>query len=350
MLLAAEFNRFEMKYASISVAITLLLTGCAGQDGLSVADISLDSLVGPTQKAAPQPMADIGVTACDRMAANEEDDQHVQGVTPVKWADLKAPAAISACEKALQAHPDHPRLLYQLGRSYQKAYRYDEAQAATRKAAEADYPYAARTMGWFCEQGYGVPRDYKEAEAWYRKAAAMGQHSAWNNVGRLYIGENPDLDKAADAFERGAKAGDPVAMANLAYVMRLRDGWRDKERALDWSVKAARAGNTTGMLLAGHYYNEQKDRQSARRWYLQAADKGQVAAVYMVGLYWQLGLGVPKDTARALQYYELAADKGLATAAVKAAMIYAKGDGVPKDENKAMHWLQVGAPKKPKDI
>ncbi|MEI2417895.1 tetratricopeptide repeat protein [Orrella sp. JC864] len=341
-----------MKSATLPVLATLMLAGCAGQGGLGVTSLSLDSLLGGMRTAAPQPVAEIQATACDREAAAEDDSQRAQGVVPVKWDDLKASAAIAACEQALLDHPGHPRLLYQLGRGYQKAYRYADAAAANRQAAAAGYTYAVYTMGWFHEQGYGVPRDLGMAESWYRKAAAMGHGAAWKNIGQLYLvhDENRNLDKAADAFAHPAKAGDPVAMGVLAYVLRERDGRGDKERALDWSVKAAQAGNTTGMLLAGHYYNDRKDRQSALRWYQQAADKGQPTAMYMVGQYWHYGLGVPKDTRRALQYYERAANEGFATAAVQAAMIHAKGDGVPKDERKAMHWLQAGAPSKPAAI
>lgn len=352
---------FSIPNISIRVTATvlplLLLAGCAGQNGLS-SDLSLSNLfAGAEQPAARQAVADIGITPCDRQATAKDDPERVEGVSPVDWDDLQASAAIAACEQALQTHPDHPRLLFQLGRSYQKAYRYTEAQQAMRLAAEAGYAYAVYTMGWFYEQGFGVPRDHKTAESWYRKAIAMANRDAWSDIGLLSWGrigslymlyaETRDWDKSIGAFEHGAKAGNPEVMAILAYALRERDGRRDKERALEWSLKAAEAGNATGMLMTGHYYNDKQEHPSALRWYLQAAGQGQATAMYMAGLYWQYGLGVPSDDKRALQYYEQAAKAGVPNAAVKAAMMHAKGDGVPKDEAKAMYWLRLGAPKKP---
>ena len=41
------------------------------------------------------------------------------------------------------------------------------------------------TVGAFYENGWGVPRDVEQAVVWYRKAAALGEPAAQDNLERL---------------------------------------------------------------------------------------------------------------------------------------------------------------------
>jgi TPR repeat protein len=54
------------------------------------------------------------------------------------------------------------------------------------KAALENYVDAQYQVGYFYDEGLGVPQDYKLAMEWYQKAADNGNISAQYNVGCLY--------------------------------------------------------------------------------------------------------------------------------------------------------------------
>jgi hypothetical protein len=79
----------------------------------------------------------VQVTDCDRLAAMPSDTQKL--AVGVRQAELNVAAARAACHKALTAHPDDGRILYQLSRTYSAG-----GDAATgfhylQKSAEAGY-------------------------------------------------------------------------------------------------------------------------------------------------------------------------------------------------------------------
>ena len=55
------------------------------------------------------------VTECDRLASHGRDPGHV--APAVSSSGMDKPAAIAACQQAVAADPDNPRLNYQLGRA-----------------------------------------------------------------------------------------------------------------------------------------------------------------------------------------------------------------------------------------
>ena len=73
------------------------------------------------------------------------------------------------------------------------------------------------------------------------------------------------------------------------------------------------------------------------------AEKGDADAQYNLGVMYQIGEGVPKDSAEAVKWYRLAADQGLARAQTNLGWMYKIGDGVPKDSPEAMKWYRLAA-------
>ena len=53
------------------------------------------------------------------------------------------------------------------------------------------------------------------------------------------------------------------------------------------------------------------------------AEKGDAKAQTLLGIFYQLGAGVPKDDAEAVKWYRKAADQGYATAQFNLGVIYA---------------------------
>lgn len=66
--------------------------------------------------------------------------------------------------------------------------------------------------------GRGVPQDMKQAEEWYRKAAAQGHFQAEDNLG-LILFQNGDRAGAMPMIERSANRGDPRAQYVLGTAL-----------------------------------------------------------------------------------------------------------------------------------
>ncbi len=117
------------------------------------------------------------VTECDRLASHGRDPGHV--APAVSSSGMDKPAAIAACQRAVAADPDNPRLNYQLGRAYGYSGRGDEAMPYRLKALEADYPQSLFVIGYLYSIGRTIEPDIcKTYELWqraarYRRLAAL---------------------------------------------------------------------------------------------------------------------------------------------------------------------------------
>ena len=64
---------------------------------------------------------------------------------------------------------------------------YAQGVAWYRKAAEQGYAAAQSHLGFAYANGQGVPQDYAQSVAWYRKAAEQGYSEAQSKLGSKYI-------------------------------------------------------------------------------------------------------------------------------------------------------------------
>ncbi len=93
----------------------------------------------------------------------------------------------------------------------------------------------------------------------------------------------------------------------------------------------------------GAYYFAQGDYISALSLWTPLASEGNAAAQYSIGLLYDQGKGVKKDSKRAIQYFQSASDQNLAVAQYYLGMKYFAGLGVTKDTTQARHLLNKAA-------
>ncbi|XBQ17167.1 MAG: hypothetical protein ABL308_04635 [Oceanicaulis sp.] len=86
------------------------------------------------------------VTQCDVVIGHPDDPEAVTGGVEREAADL--PAAIEACEAAVAADPENPRLNYQLARAYGYSGMHAEAQPHRDVALTAGYPQSLFVVGY----------------------------------------------------------------------------------------------------------------------------------------------------------------------------------------------------------
>jgi TPR repeat protein len=151
--------------------------------------------------------------------------------------------------------------------------------AITNAAANGD-ANAQIILGLAYELGQGVPQDYVQAVAWWRKAADQGNADAQHYLGAAYV------------------TGQGVP--------------EDDAQAVVWWRKAAEGGNA------------------------EAQDN--LALLYMYGN------GVPQDYAQAAAWYRKAAEQGNADGQMNVAAMYGSGKGVPNDFVEAYFWADVAVP------
>ena len=112
---------------------------------------------------------------------------------------------------------------YMLGWFYQSgeggvARDYAQALALYRLAAAQNHDGAQNSLGLMYDNGHGVARDRAEALRWYQLAAAQGLPQALFNVAFCYedgLGVRKNKDEAIRWYRRAQAAGDPDAAAAL---------------------------------------------------------------------------------------------------------------------------------------
>lgn len=194
----------------------------------------------------------------------------------VSFEQLDPQMAIPACEAAVQRDPTNGRLLYQLGRGYEKAGRFAEALDRYGRAAAVSYGPAYGAIGNMYSVGIGVEKDERRAFEWFRNAAG---------------------------------AGDPAGQLALGQIYE----------------------NGRGIA---------QDNMEALKWYQKAADQGLAEGQDSVGYFYSAGLGVAKNDGEAVVWMRKAAEQGMATAENNLAIMYASGRGVTKDPAQALMWHQ----------
>ena len=128
---------------------------------------------------------DAPVADCDKYAASDVDPQ--RKATGVPFANINPAVAVPACEDAVRQYPNNARLIFQLGRAYNKAHNLTAALQEYGKAAVQGYAAAQNNLGNMYKVGQGVPEDNSLAIAWYRKAATQGFAAAQKHLDELGI-------------------------------------------------------------------------------------------------------------------------------------------------------------------
>ena len=90
--------------------------------------------------------------------------------------------------------------------------------AAFKVAAEGGNDVCQCMLGMLYYKGLGVDVDYKQAVAWFEKAAAQDYPVAVGRLGSMYFegkGMTPSFRRAREHFERGSELGDSEAAVDM---------------------------------------------------------------------------------------------------------------------------------------
>ena len=82
---------------------------------------------------------------------------------------------------------------------------------------------------------------------------------------------------------------------------------------------------------------------TAMREWRPLAKQGVAKAQFNLGVMYERGQGVPKDSAEAVRWYRRAAEQGFAKAYFNLGNMYDMGQGVPQDYAEAYIWFSLAA-------
>jgi tetratricopeptide (TPR) repeat protein len=125
------------------------------------------------------------VTECDILTSHGRDPGHV--ADPITSSTMDKPAAIIACEAAVAADPENPRLNYQLGRAYGYSNRGEEAMPYRLKALEGDYPQSLFVIGYLYFIGRTIEQDTCKAYELWQRGAHYKRLAALVSLPRHYM-------------------------------------------------------------------------------------------------------------------------------------------------------------------
>lgn len=124
----------------------------------------------------------------------------------------------------------------------------------------------------------------------------------------------------------------------------------ESPRVLDLSTlkQQAGGGDSEAEYALGVAYEKgtgvKKNSEQAANWYRKAAEKGHAKAQNSLGVLYWLGDGVEKDKAQAVQWYRKSARQGDANAMFNLGAAYYNGEGVPSiNDNLALAWFLLAS-------
>ncbi|XP_033122788.1 protein sel-1 homolog 3-like [Anneissia japonica] len=200
-------------------------------------------------------------------------------------------------------------------RNMEAAVRYYEMGAAEHP----ENPIALFDYGIILLRGQGVEKNYEKALEQLEAAADLGHSPAITALGWYYLNVVHDIPTAIKYFEKADAMNDKNAAYNLGFLYlhgRYPGHPVDRAKALDYHLKAARAGHIDSSIILAHIYNEghetmQRSNYLAMMW-----------AQYVAFLNPELGIVLRKgldgyfegDWSAAFIYYIMAAETGVKVA------------------------------------
>ena len=181
---------------------------------------------------------------------------------------------VLAAVLAMQGGPAYADAASDVASAWAAYQRGDHATALRilKPLAEAGNADAEYDLGTMYSDGHGVPRDPRQAEAWWEKAANQGQPDAQFSLGFLLLNGAGEGDNAVAAnpsaglpwLEKAAAQGHPSAEYFLGYLYWSGTGVTfDPQKALQYTLQAAEQGRADAEYQAGTILASQRGAQNA---------------------------------------------------------------------------------------
>ena len=187
-------------------------------------------------------------------------------------------------------------------KNYRKAYHWFQ------KSAGHGYAEAQFMLGEMLRSGKKIGKDLKKAFEWYTLASQQGYIPAKHCLaGMVYDGEgcNRDVKRGKELFEETANSGYAPSQMVLGaiYIGEGLEPWM----AVKWFELAAEQDEQYVPYIANYLSGFMPEK--AFEWRLRAAQAGDTDSQYLVGKMYESGKGINMDVEKARYWYQLAAEK-----------------------------------------
>jgi peptidoglycan hydrolase-like protein with peptidoglycan-binding domain len=151
-----------------------------------------------------------------------------------------------------------------------------------------------------------------------------------------------------DELRSRANADELAAMEEMAR--RLVQGVgvpKDQQAGAGWLLRAAQHGSAQSAFNVGVMYERgfvvERDSTRAVEWYRKAADANWPMAKHHLALMLRDGKGAPRNAPETVELLRAASRQGLAVSMFTLGDIYERGDVLPKDPAMALAWYAITA-------
>lgn len=221
---------------------------------------------------------------------------------------------------------------------------YEEGVKWLEKAAESGHSGAQTNLAYCYENGMGVPRDRGIAVKWLEKASSQGVPEAIAGLSDFYLrglGVAKDLERGFELCKQAAEKDFPEAQFRLGQLYHEGIGCKeDHTKALEWLEKASEQGHSKATTMAGYMnirywganrknvekaielfsktaadgdavaqthlgeiFFKQGKVDEAEKMFRAAAENGDPQSLLYLGLFYNMGLVVPKNHDLAAAYF-----------------------------------------------
>ncbi len=191
----------------------------------------------PPVVVAIDPEANNDVQLCDALALDKWHPDARSGVSKsagIAFTKMDASRAISACQAAKAAFPDHLRTRVNLGRAYHSGKRYAEALTEYDVAIAGGDMAALYLSGILYATGRGTTRDDSKALDLYQRGTDLGYAPTINALGTMYFngrGVTKDVKRATELFRQASDMG--FAQAHFNYALQLEKNPATRQQAAE---------------------------------------------------------------------------------------------------------------------
>jgi TPR repeat protein len=150
---------------------------------------------------------------------------------------------------------------------------------------------------------------------------------------------------------KAAKKNDAKAQFDLANC--YYDGMGLKQnlnKSMYWMETSAKNGYLDAQLYLGNFYLIEQTLNYEKAFYYYSLANSDATAQYILGYFYENGLGVEVDYEKAVYWYEKSADQNHPQAQLALGRMYHEAKGVPEDFSKSAYWLKVAAEQGDRDI
>ncbi|WP_400233729.1 ATP-binding cassette domain-containing protein [Methanomethylophilus alvi] len=190
--------------------------------------------------------------------------------------------------------------------------------------------------------GINVDKDITKAKELFRRASDMGNLDAKVNLGDILASEGND-EESKKLFLNAADKG------NQDAIIRVYSKNNDMaEKAIVRLKELAEKGNSRAIFAYADALNRgigtKQDHAEATKWFLKAAEEYEdINAMYILGLKYRDGIGIPKNTDEGLKWLSSSSEMGNIRATIELANMYRRGIGVERNTTKCIEMYEKAA-------